>query len=78
MQTVPLRPGGGAKRAKRICTPSRVFSMPANGIVGHRIGGDGNEGHRDKIAFRPEIEEPEWRAERIRNNGITAAGWIGF
>src|ERR1700678_1969080 len=39
MQTVPRRPGGGAKRAKRNCTPSGVFSMPVTAPSGTGLAG---------------------------------------
>jgi hypothetical protein len=39
MQTVPLRPGGGAKRAKRRLTPSLVFSIPATVSSGTGLAG---------------------------------------
>src|SRR4051812_7398978 len=38
-QTVPLRPGGGAQRAKRMSTPSRVLSMPLTTSSGTGLAG---------------------------------------
>src|SRR5580693_6231124 len=38
-QTVPRRPAGGAKRAKRICTPSAVLSMPLTAPSGTGLAG---------------------------------------
>ena len=39
MQTVPLRPGGGAQRAKRSSTRSGVFSVPVTTSSGTGLAG---------------------------------------
>src|SRR5262245_49506786 len=38
-QTVPLRPGGGAQRAKRSETPSGVFRVPETTLSGTGLAG---------------------------------------
>ena len=37
--TVPLRPGGGAQRAKRNFTPSRVLMVPVTTLSGTGLAG---------------------------------------
>ena len=42
--TVPLRPAGGAQRAKRNSAPSGVLMVPVD-VFGDRIGGNRDERH---------------------------------
>jgi hypothetical protein len=44
-QTVPLRPAGGAQRAKRNSAPSGVLMVPETTSSGTGIGGDRDERH---------------------------------
>src|SRR5262249_3574235 len=54
-QTVPLRPGGGAQRAKRSETPSRVLTVPVTtpsgtGLAGMETRFMGEGGRKDEMA----------------------------
>ena len=60
--TVPLRPGGGCQRAKRILTPSRVLSMPVTTSSGTGLAG---------------METRSMKFDRSRAARLIAAGGCG-
>src|SRR5262245_15310886 len=77
--TVPLRPGGGAQRAKRSDTPSGVFSIPLTTSSGTGLAGSETRSMReypDPDVRMPPRHAPIRTSESERHYQLNESGVV--